>query len=357
MVRQRSYTTLTRITLFLAAMTISGCASGQTGSGPSPAPTPSGPEQATIKVGQRAGVAVAGQGAIWVPNTGDGTVSRIDPSTNRVVATITIGNQLAFYQRECEAKGSVHSFMGTSFHVRDCDLPSALATGTGALWVLKNDDQTVLRIDPTSRRVLARIALGFVPFDIAATDKAVWISGYWEDQLVRVDPSTNQVVARLTLPDGASGIAASDQAVWVASTIAGVVSRVDPSNNRVIATVRLDCPTECYQGSMPLAVTTTSDAAWIRTVGDGLLVRIDPNTNRAVATVDVSYSLGRSGQDHLGVLDGLVWVAGSGLQRVDPTTNRVTGLINVDATGVTSGFGSLWVTALSGRILRIQPTV
>ena len=33
-----------------------------------------------------------GAGAIWVANSGDGSVSRIDPTTNEVVRTIDIGN-------------------------------------------------------------------------------------------------------------------------------------------------------------------------------------------------------------------------------------------------------------------------
>ena len=37
-----------------------------------------------------AGIAV-GDGAVWVANTADGTVSRIDPQTNKVVKTITVG--------------------------------------------------------------------------------------------------------------------------------------------------------------------------------------------------------------------------------------------------------------------------
>ena len=37
------------------------------------------------------GVAV-GAGAVWVANAGDGTVSRIDPATRRVVKTIEVGN-------------------------------------------------------------------------------------------------------------------------------------------------------------------------------------------------------------------------------------------------------------------------
>ena len=340
--------------LVTVAVVSAGCANdGRTNT--SPRPSPSGQVHAVIAVGQRPGVPVAGEGAVWVPNTGDGTVSRIDPQSNRVVATLRIGNQLAFYQRDCELKGSVHSFMGTSFHVRDCDLPSALAVGAGALWILKNDEQMVLRVDPKSQHVLARIPLGFVPFDMAATDNAVWITGYWVDQLVRIDPKSNQVVARLTVPDGASGIAASDQAVWVASTIAGQLSRIDPLTNQVVASVVLDCPAACYQGSMPLAVAAAPGAIWVRTVGDGLLVRIDPQTNRAVMTLEVMFSLGRSGQDHLAVLDGALWVSGISLQRIDPQSDRVSGMVDVNSTSVTAGFGSLWITDVSGRVERITP--
>src|SRR5438128_11549226 len=336
-----------RASIWLWLVTVAAVSAGCANDGranTSPRPSPSGQVHAVIAVGQRPGVPVAGEGAVWVPNTGDGTVSRIDPQSNRVVATLRIGNQLAFYQRDCEAKGSVHSFMGTSFHVRDCDLPSALAVGAGALWVLKNDEQMVLRVDPRNQYVVARVPLEFVPFDMAATDNAIWITGYWDDQLVRIDPKTNQVVARLTLPDGASGIAVSDQAVWVASTIDGQVSRIDPATNQVVATVALSCPAACYQGSLPLAVAAAPDAIWVRTVGDGLLVRIDPQTNRVVSSIDVTYSLGRAGVDHLAVLDGPVWVGGISLQRIDPQTNRVSGTLDISATSVTSAFGSLWIT-------------
>jgi len=33
-----------------------------------------------------------GAGSIWVANSGDGTISRIDPRTSKVLATIRIGN-------------------------------------------------------------------------------------------------------------------------------------------------------------------------------------------------------------------------------------------------------------------------
>jgi len=337
----------------LAFTICAGCA-GEGATKTPTTPTATGPVQAVIRVGQRPGVPVAGEGAVWVPNTADGSVSRIDPRTNRVVATLRIGDQPGFYHRYCEAKWNVHAFMGPSFHVRDCDLPSALAVGAGALWVLKNDDEQVLRINPASGQIVASIPIGFVPFEIAATDSAVWVGGYYDDTVVRIDPRTNQVVASLTVPDGASGISAADGAVWVASSIAGKVSRIDPATNRVVATVALDCPARC-DGSVPLAIAATADAIWVRTVGDGLMVRIDPYTNGVVTTTAVTPSVGRDGQDHLAILAGSVWVSGISLQRIDPQTNRVAGTVDVNATSANAGFGSLWITDIFGRVERINP--
>jgi DNA-binding beta-propeller fold protein YncE len=316
-----------------------------------------GPIKAVIKVGTRPGIPAIANGALWVPNTGDGTVSKIDPGTDRVVATLKIGDQAAFYKRECEGKGSVHSFMVTSFHVRDCDLPSALAGGAGSLWVAKNDDRAVWRIQPSSGRVLARISVGLVPFDMAGNDKGIWVSGYWTDQLVRIDPSTNQVVARLTLPDGPSGIAITEEAVWVTSTIAGQVVRIDASSDQIVATIPLDCPATCYQGSLPLTVAGTAGAVWVRTTGDGLLVRVDPASNKVVNQVEVSYPLGRNGQDRIVAFEGGVWVCGVSLQRIDAQSGRLTGTIGVSATSVTAGFDSLWVTDILGRVERLAATV
>src|SRR5439155_1064436 len=85
-----------------------------------PQAAPSGPVLASIAVGSRPGTPAVGLGAVWIPNTGDGTVSRIDPASNRVVATLRVGDAGAFYQRVCQPYGSVHSFMVTTFHVRRC---------------------------------------------------------------------------------------------------------------------------------------------------------------------------------------------------------------------------------------------
>jgi YVTN family beta-propeller protein len=47
--------------------------------------------EVSLPTGSRPAAIAVGGGAVWVANAGDGTVSRIDPETNAVVATITIG--------------------------------------------------------------------------------------------------------------------------------------------------------------------------------------------------------------------------------------------------------------------------
>ena len=52
---------------------------------------------------------------------------------------------------------------------------------------------------------------------------------------------------------------------------------------------------------------------------------------------------------------GALWVSGISLQRIDPQSDRVSGMVDVNSTSVTAGFGSLWITDVSGRVERITP--
>ena len=45
----------------------------------------------TIRVGKDPIAVATGEGAVWVTNYGDGTLSRIDPRRGRVVVTMGVG--------------------------------------------------------------------------------------------------------------------------------------------------------------------------------------------------------------------------------------------------------------------------
>ncbi|TMG15319.1 MAG: hypothetical protein E6I01_07725 [Chloroflexi bacterium] len=311
---------------------------------------------ASITVGARAGTPAIGAGAVWIPNTGDGTVSRVDPASNHVVATIRIGDAAAFYKTVCEPYGSVHSFMVTTFHIRRCDLPSAVAAGSDSVWVAKNDTNEIVRVDPAANRISTRVSTGVVPFGLLVTSAAVWVTSYDDDAIVRIDPISGRMLTTIRVPGrGPTGVAEADGALWVANSRNGSVSRIDPVSNQVTATISMTCRSQCLGGAVPLALASVANQIWIRNEGDGTVARIDTRTNMVVGTIDVDTFYGRDGQDAIGVTPSAIWLSGISLQRIDPSTGRV--VRSVDQGGITLavGFGSLWVTDVVGRILRLDP--
>ncbi|HSS74485.1 MAG TPA: BTAD domain-containing putative transcriptional regulator [Gaiellaceae bacterium] len=76
-----------------------------------------------------------------------GTVSRIDPVTNAVAATITVGHE-----------------------------PFSIAAGQDAVWVANRTDFTVSHIDAHTNHVTKTIRIGNRPQGIAVGDGGVWVS-------------------------------------------------------------------------------------------------------------------------------------------------------------------------------------
>jgi streptogramin lyase len=66
--------------------------------------------------------------------------------------------------------------------------------------------------------VVATIAVGAAPTQVTVAAGAVWVGGWSTGKLVRVDPATNRVVARIPVgrpQESPIAIAATAQAVWV----------------------------------------------------------------------------------------------------------------------------------------------
>jgi len=316
---------------------------------------PSGPVLASVAVGSRAGTPAVGLGAVWIPNTGDGTVSRIDPASNRTVATFRVGDAAALYQRVCRPYGSIHSWMVTTFHVRRCDLPSSVATGNGLLWVTKNDSNEILALDPRDGHQVASIPIGVIPFELRASDQAVWVTSYDDNAVVRIDARAKTVVQTIAQLGGPSGLALDGETVWVAISRAGTVARIDAGSNRVVATIPVPCSASCWSAPTPLPLAVANGAVWVRNEGIGTLSRIDPATNTVAATLDVNTFNGRSGEDALAVAPSGIWLGGITIQAIDPASNRVVKTIDQPGITLAYGYGSLWVTDISGHVLRIDP--
>jgi YVTN family beta-propeller protein len=207
---------------------------------------------ATIGVGRAPSGLAVGAGGVWVSRRSDGAVVRIDPATNRVVATIPVGR----------AQG-------------------ALTVADGVVWVAL-PEHGLGRIDPAGNRSTVVRVPGCCAGELAAGEGALWVANRRDGSLVRVDPASGRVVARVLLPKTTEQrphqVAVGDGAVWVTSAAtrrgtANLLWRVDPASNQVTGTLDLG-PTSA--GGIPNSVAAGNGAVWVGGITKGSIVRLEP---------------------------------------------------------------------------------
>jgi DNA-binding beta-propeller fold protein YncE len=329
----------------------------------SPKPTPSaGTVAATIPIGTPIEGMAASDNAVWVL-THDRRLLRIDPTSNNIVATITLP---------------------------DSEWPEFnVVAGDGAVWVTVASPSTttnpeldnLLRIDPATNSIVARIHVGHSPEGIAVTPDAIWTANHrasWPAHapapsglfdVSRVDVATNSETNRVqvekrTTSDPQAGFCCGPQGMTAA---AGSIWLTDPQDSGNGLIIRIDPATKAVTATIPLADSTASacgdmagdsSSVWFISGCDKSLVsRIDPVSNKLVTTIDVGNSVGGIA---LGI--GSVWVTASGayshpdgLFRIDPATNKVVAFTKVlSASAVAVGAGSVWV-ASGQKLVRVSP--
>ena len=265
---------------------------------------------ASIPVGSRPVSVAAGAGAVWVGDEHDGTITEVDAQHMRAVRTIEIGAPVV-----------------------------DLAFGLGGVWAATGAAGEVVRVDPLLGAVADRIPLGDPNDSVAAVgvgDGRVWVGAL--DGLARVRPSTGGVVETVDLGrSNALQVAVGGGAVW--ATIASLAKRIAASSAQET--------TEFDAGSPVYAVALGGGALWVGGV-TGQVWKVDPVTgdpilgSRLVGGVaGVGYGL------------GAVWVTSSRerqLVRLDPATGDVEAKIPVGgpAVDVVVAGGYVWVPVLRG---------
>jgi YVTN family beta-propeller protein len=278
--------------------------------------------------------------SLWVVNSGDRTVSRIDPGRRVVVRTITLPGEPGGIGADASgawvvyarSAGTYAQSAGAAFidaryndvkHTvalnRLFDSSGSFALLPGAVW--ETGAGFVTRLDPSTGRVVKSIRMspvGAAGFEaesgIAAGEGGIWAIG--SADIVRVDPATDEIVATIPISQNATGLAPNPTAVAVGEGSVWVAARVS---------------------------TFTSSTLHKPSIHRGTVIRIDPKTNAIVATIPV-------GADPFGIAVGerSVWVAnrrGFTISRIDPRTNKVVAAIRVGnrPQGITAGGGGVWV--------------
>jgi DNA-binding SARP family transcriptional activator/ABC-type transport system substrate-binding protein/streptogramin lyase len=271
-----------------------------------------------------------GFGSLWSISQ-DGELTRIDPTTGGILATLGLGIT-----------------------------PSGLATGAGSVWVTDANSRTVIRIDPTLNVKAQAIGLPKAgtdqTSDVVVADGSVWVGhgGYNPGTYVdRFSPSGHLLHRFSILGGEATALAFADGALWVASSPAGVLWKIDPATNTIQRKVQLKQGVCC--------VAAGGGYVWAAVDPDSTIWKLDQDGN-VLGTVKlpaqiVSLSFG----------DGALWAtdgAGGSVFRIDPTTNaRRRYALGHDLTGIDVRNGLVAVgvlptatdatAGLTGRIVRV----
>lgn len=254
----------------------------------------------------------AGDGAVWVTNANDASVSRVDASTGTVRQTIPVGSS-----------------------------PSGIALGAGSVWVANHDDATVSRIDPSTNGVVQSISVGNGPTAVAYGERTVWVANSNDRTLSQLDPITG-AKRKTTRTDAVGrGVAVGAGSVWVTDESTKTVARVDAKTGEVTDTVNV--------GNGPSGIAYGEDGVWVANSLDGTVSRIDPTTNSVTATIRVG-----DGPGAVAVGSGAVWVSvefGNRVVKIDPAgaEPRIAGTLPLGnrPKGISVGEGGVWVAVQS----------
>ena len=126
---------------------------------------------------------------------------------------------------------------------------------------ISTDDRGLLHYDDTGTLIATIADVGY-SFDIGASAGSVWVPDYDSGELIRIDPSTDQILARIVVAGiNAHSVFATDTSIWVTTFSAGNINVIDPATNLLTAQIGAD------QG--PMSVAVVDGAVWV--AGEGHL--------------------------------------------------------------------------------------
>jgi virginiamycin B lyase len=168
-----------------------------------------------------------GHGSVWA--TSAGTLSRIDPETDEVVAKIEVG------------RGAVD--IATDQHSGDVWVAGLYLAGNSSGDFSQDDSEynKLSRVDPATNRVVAEIPIQAGSryggaWNVAVGEGSVWAQSL-DGKLFKVHPATNEVVAKLSLGSDSSDLAVYGGSVWATSQPATGTRlvQVDPRTAHIVA--------------------------------------------------------------------------------------------------------------------------
>jgi DNA-binding SARP family transcriptional activator/streptogramin lyase len=165
-----------------------------------------------------------GDRTLWATGSPGNGVVRLNPRTGRVDGRIRgldnpISIALGFGELWLASSRRAEVQLVTGRTVRTIpigSLPTAVTTGTGAVWAVSPADGKLWRIDPRGRDVVAAIGAGSDPTFLAAGGGSIWVGSARDGVLIRVNPNTNKVDEAIHLGRPIGGLTFDGDQLWVA---------------------------------------------------------------------------------------------------------------------------------------------
>jgi streptogramin lyase len=266
---------------------------------------------------------------VWVACRGKGELRRHDAATGETTAIVDAGPQP----------------------------PQSIVAGSGAIWAVSRSN-CVTRTDTASGQS-AISGIGGDSSYLWFAAGSVWVADDAASQLLRVDPATRQVLARIDTGSGTSAFVTDGTCAWFTNHRDATLDRLDLATNTVTHLGHL-------HGEAPERLALYAGSLWVTGRGTDLM-RVDPETGAVQAEIDI----GVGGID-VAAAGGRIWVANASaandrqglpviehLYGVDPATNQIaqtltpTGRLVLD--GLATDGTTLWIADVSGgRLYRLR---
>jgi len=261
-----------------------------------------------VSVGVSPLAIAAAEGDVWVANTDDKTLSRIDPADTTARAdTIPVND----YPSDLTAgAGSVIVALGAlaqlqlvNPHTKEagspfpalkpdvsCGRPEAsVAFGAGSAWFVCEVGElgrvdvrngTALRIGYEAGILTSPNGAALV--DVAFGHGAVWVVNRATNSVYEIDPLTNLKRGEITVGQKPSAVAVGADSVWVTNFEDDSVTRITiPGGGQTPSRTDFDV------GDGPVDVAVGDDAVWVVNRLDHSVSRLDPDTGDEVATIGI----------------------------------------------------------------------
>ena len=205
----------------------------------------------------------AGAGGLWVGNTSESgdvfpeSVSRIDPDSGVVVATVELartprggvygrfagpsGRRLAVSPEAVWAIGGDGTIAridprSNSVVARIDDVEALnVGAGEGKVWV--SEAEHLVEIDPSDNTVARRIPIDFDPAgSLAIGAGAVWVADARDGRVVRISADGPPQKTSIGLDTWVAGVTFGEGALWAVNEVGDTVYRIDPRGGEPVRT-------------------------------------------------------------------------------------------------------------------------